>query len=63
MASDSKALAGLFVAAVCALPQPTTSARPGTINYIEGNALIDGQQIDQGQLGHIHLAAGQIIQT
>jgi hypothetical protein len=59
----SKALAGLFVAAVCAFSQPTISARPGTINYIEGNASIDGQQIDQGQLGHINLAAGQTIQT
>jgi hypothetical protein len=58
-----KALAGLLVAALCAFSQATISARPGTINYIEGSASIDGQPVDKGQLGHIDLDAGQSIQT
>jgi hypothetical protein len=58
-----KALAGVFVAAVCAFSQATISARPGTVNYIEGHASIDGQPIDQGQLGHITLNVDQTIQT
>ena len=58
-----KALAGVFVAALCAFSQATTSARPGTINYVEGHASIDGQQIDQKQIGHLNLEVDQTIQT
>ena len=58
-----KALAGVFVAALCAFSQATASARPGAINYVEGHASIDGRQIDQKQIGHLNLDAGQTIQT
>jgi hypothetical protein len=58
-----KTLAGLFVAALCAYPQATISARPGTINYVEGHAAIDGQQIDQKQIGHLNLDVNQTIST
>ncbi len=59
----AKALAGLFVAALCAYPQATISARPGTINYLEGHASIDGQEIDQKQIGHLNLDNNQTIRT
>jgi FecR-like protein len=58
-----KALAGVFVAALCAFSQSTISARPGTINYVEGHASINGQPIDQGQIGHLNLDANQTIRT
>lgn len=58
-----KALAGIFVASLCAFSQATMSARPGTINYVEGHASIDGQPIDQSRLGHMNLNVDQTIQT
>lgn len=38
-------------------------ARPGTINYVEGVAYIDGQQIDSKQIGNIDLNPGQELTT
>jgi hypothetical protein len=58
-----KVLAGLFVAAVYAFPQATISAQPGTLNYIEGRAYLNGQEIQQKQLGHLNLQAGQTLRT
>jgi hypothetical protein len=58
-----KALTGVFVAALCAFSQATAPARPGTINYIEGQASIDGRQIEQKQIGHLTLDTDQTIQT
>lgn len=41
-----RVIAGLFVAAVCAMPQAyTISARPGAINYIEGTVSVNGKRI------------------
>jgi hypothetical protein len=60
----TKALAGLFVAAVCAFSQTTTtSARPGTVNYVEGRAFIDGQEVAQNQVGHLTLDTNQTLKT
>lgn len=39
------------------------SARPGTVNYIEGSASIDGQQINANQSGNVELDAGQELTT
>jgi hypothetical protein len=38
-------------------------ARPGTVNYVEGAAYIDGQQIDPKQIGSIDLNPGQELTT
>lgn len=59
----SKALAGLFVAAMSALSQGTTSARPGILNYVEGRAYINNQEVDQNQIGHLNLEANQVLRT
>jgi hypothetical protein len=59
----SKAFAGLFVAAMCAFSQATTSARPGTLNYVEGRAYFDGQAVPQDQVGHLTLDANQTLRT
>jgi hypothetical protein len=53
----------LSVAAVCAFSQTAISARPGTINYVEGKAYIDGQLINQNQLGHVNLELNQTLST
>ncbi|KAA6462048.1 FecR domain-containing protein [Acidobacteria bacterium AB60] len=38
-------------------------ARPGTINYVEGAAYVNGQQIDPRQIGNIDLNQGQELTT
>ena len=58
-----KVLAGLVTAAGCAIAQSTVSARPGTINYVEGHAYVDGQEMDQSQMGHLNLDVDQTLRT
>lgn len=58
-----KVLAGLVTAAGCAMAQSTVSARPGTINYVEGHAYVDGQEMDQSQIGHLNLDVDQTLRT
>jgi hypothetical protein len=65
----------LFVAAVAALlapavfaldtqnPPPASSAVPGTLNYIEGAATIDGQFLAANSVGSVTLQPGQEIAT
>lgn len=48
---SAKTLTGFFVAAMYAMPQATVSARPGVINYIEGQVYRNGQPISQQDLG------------
>lgn len=65
------ALAALFAPALPALdiqnPPPAHMAGPGTLNYIEGSALIDGQPVAQSNhgypTGYPTLEAGQEIST
>jgi hypothetical protein len=46
-----------------AMERQNQPAMPGTVNYIEGSAAIDGQPISQNQVGAIGLAAGQELTT
>jgi len=47
-----------------AMPQGyTISARPGAVNYIEGNAFIDGRPISQKTLGQTFLNANDTLST
>jgi len=53
-------LLGLGLTAAAASAQQTAqTARPGTINYVEGAAYIDGQQINPKQIGSVDLNPGQ----
>ena len=54
-------LATLF--ATAAFGQNAISARPGTLNYIEGQATINGQELSKNSVGKTELAAGQTIET
>jgi hypothetical protein len=57
-------VSGIFAVAVCALAQNyTISAKPGAINYIEGNVLLDGQPLTAASLKSTFLNAGGLLET
>src|SRR6516164_7318182 len=39
------------------------SARPGTVNYVEGQVSLDGQTLDEKSVGSIEVDAGQSLAT
>ncbi len=43
--------------------QNAVSARPGTVNYIEGQASLEGQELSPKSVGHAELAKGQYLAT
>lgn len=61
------ALAALFAPALFAMNTQnapvTNSAVPGTLNYVEGSARLDGQPITQSAVGRATLQAGQLLST
>ena len=62
--TPAKVVAGLFVAALYAMPQAyTISARPGVINYIEGSASRNGDRLSAKTAGRIFLAANDTLAT
>src|SRR5579884_2184399 len=42
---------------------PNNTARPGTINYVEGSVLLDGQPLNGKSIGAAELNAGQVLDT
>jgi hypothetical protein len=56
-------LATLFTPVFAQQQQGVNPARPGTLNYVEGQASIDGQQVTSGSIGHAELQAGQYLAT
>ncbi len=55
--------AGLFLTALCAWPQYTVSAKPGVVNYIEGNAFLNGNKLSDQAVRNTYLAAGDHLST
>jgi uncharacterized membrane protein YgcG len=56
----------LSLATMCApvaLAQTANPAVPGTINYVEGSASIDGRALNQQSVGSAQLEPGQVLQT
>jgi hypothetical protein len=56
----------LSLATMCApvaLAQTANPAVPGTVNYIEGSASIDGRLLNQQAVGYAQLQPGQVLQT
>ena len=51
----------LFV--IPAFAQNTINARPGTINYVEGRATLNGQTLTSQSVGSAELATGQTVAT
>jgi hypothetical protein len=61
-------LASLFLAAVLSVPAwgsnaSPNSAVPGTVNYIEGQAYVGNQPLDQNSVGRTTLQVGQSLNT
>ena len=60
----AKILTGLFVTAMYAMPQAyTVSAKPGVINYIEGNAFVNGRPVSAQSLKASFLNANDVVST
>jgi hypothetical protein len=56
----------LSLATLCApaaLAQTANPAVPGTINYVEGSASIEGRALNQQSVGSAQLEPGQVLQT
>jgi hypothetical protein len=61
-----KVLGSFLLAGALALAAPggyPTSAMPGTVNYVEGQAAIGGQTLDANAVGSATLQAGQVLAT
>src|SRR5437899_958821 len=43
--------------------QTTVSARPGTLNYVEGQASVQGRQLDPGSVSNTTLQTGETLST
>jgi hypothetical protein len=60
-------LASLFVASLLSLPawasNNASSAVPGTVNYVEGQAFVANQPLDKNSIGKTTLAVGQSLNT
>src|SRR5271155_551961 len=54
--------AGAFLAAVSTPVWADTPARPGTVNYVEGQAAMGGQSLDAKSVG-VEMGVGQSITT
>jgi len=55
-------LTGICIAAMPALPQAyTISAKPGVVNYVEGNISLNGQTVSPGELRSTTLNAGDVL--
>jgi hypothetical protein len=70
MRSILKATLGFAVAALAAPawanPNPARqmgAAQPGTLNYVEGQATLDGQPVDRNAVGSVQLQPGQMLAT
>ncbi len=56
----------LSLATLCApvaLAQSANPAVPGTVNYVEGSASINGRSLNQQSVGYAQLQPGQVLQT
>src|SRR5207248_2220199 len=57
----------VFVAGVLTAAQgaaaPGSNARPGTVNYVEGQVRIDGQAVGAKAMGSAEVGAGQVLET
>lgn len=70
MRSILRSTLGLVVATLAAPawanPNPASQmgpAQPGTLNYVEGQATLDGQPVDRNAIGSVQLQPGQTLAT
>ena len=64
---QAQGFASLFLAAVLSVPAwanaSSNSAVPGTLNYVEGQAYLEEQKLDQQSVGKVSLEPGQTLST
>ena len=53
----------LFAAALAATAQQGPVARPGSVNYIEGQVTLNGQSLSRASIGSAEAAPGQLLET
>ena len=58
-----KVFVALSLATLCAPMFGANPARPGTLNYIEGSAYLEGKQLTQKAVGSTDLDPGQVLST
>jgi hypothetical protein len=58
-----KTITLLGIGALCTPAFGVNPARPGTVNYIEGAAFLEGKPLKQHDVGTIDMEAGQILTT
>jgi len=63
MISRVKLLLVFSLATLCTPAFGANPARPGTINYIEGSALLAGEPVTQKSVGSVALDPGQVLST
>jgi uncharacterized membrane protein YgcG len=63
MMSRLKVLIMLSLVSLCAPAFGAISARPGTLNYIEGSAYLQGKPIAESAVGSTDLTTGQVLST
>ena len=56
-------LAAGFLMAAQSYAAPERIARPGTINYVEGQVTVNGQSVTSQQLGSLEVAPGEVLET
>jgi len=61
--SKVKLLLPLSLVTLCASAYGANPARPGTINYIEGSAMVGGAPVTQKSVGTLALDPGQVLST
>ena len=62
--TGAKILTGFLLSAVYAMPQGyTVSAKPGVVNYVEGNAYVNGRPVSAQTLRAVFLSANDVIST
>src|SRR6185437_7691518 len=58
------AIAGVIGVGLLSLPAfGADQARPGTVNYVEGAVYLDGQPLDNKDVGTTAMDAGQVLST
>ena len=61
--STFKTVGGLFAALLCSTVWGSVPPQPGTVNYVEGQAAIGGQALNDKSVGSARLEAGQSLTT
>jgi len=56
-------IALLSIGVLCTPSFGANPARPGTINYVEGAATLDGKQLTEKNVGSVDMTAGEVLST